>query len=347
MYQESGWLPKWELLGMETDVMVGDPATPVIVDSYLRGIKNFDTALAYEAIKKAATQTGSKNIIRPGIDKYIELGYIPEDTYKNVWGTVSTTLEYNISDWNLAQMAKAMGKKADYKLFYERSLSYKKYFDKSTGMLRPRMKDGKWLEPFNPKAGANFEPVIGFVEGNAWQYRFYAPHDIKGLIKLLGGEKQFISALNQCFDDKNYDMANEPDINYAFLYNQVKGEEWRCQQKVRELINQYYKNTPDGLPGNDDTGTLSAWLIYSMIGIYPHCPGDMNYSISSPVFDKVTIQLNPDYYTGKNLVIETENNIKDNFYIDQIQVNDKPYKSYFIDHQTLTKGTYLKFRLKK
>ena len=237
-------------------------------------------------------------------------------------------------------------KKADYKLFYERSLSYQNYFDKSTGMLRPRMKDGNWLDPFNPKAGANFEPVIGFVEGNAWQYRFYAPHDIKGLIKLLGGEKQFISALDQCFDDKNYDMANEPDINYAFLYNQVKGEEWRSQQRVRGLINQYYKNTPDGLPGNDDTGTLSAWLIYSMLGIYPHCPGDMNYSISSPIFDKVTIQLNPDYYPGKTLVIETENNLKDNIYIDQIQVNGKSHKSYFIDHQTLTKGTHLKFRLK-
>ena len=184
MYKESGWLPKWELLSMETSVMVGDPATPVIADSYLRGIREFDVEAAYEAARKAAT-VKEDNKLRPGIVYYDSLGYIPEN--RGVGGTVSSTLEYSISDWNLAQLAKSLGKEDDYRFFSERALSYRNYFDESTGMLRPRMEDGKWLDPFNPEAGKNFEPVIGFIEGNAWQYRFYVPHDIEGIKKTPGG----------------------------------------------------------------------------------------------------------------------------------------------------------------
>lgn len=345
MYNESGWLPKWELLGMETHVMVGDPATPVLVDTWLRGIKDFDINLAYEAMKKAAIMV-SENKLRPGIENYSAMGYIPEGVHKNLWGTVSTTLEYNISDWNLAQLAQKLKKNDDYKYFSKRALSYRNYFDKSTGMLRPRMADGSWLTPFDPKAGANFEPVVGFVEGNAWQYRFYVPHDIKGMINLLGGDKKFISELQKCFDEGNYDMANEPDITYPFLFNYVKGEEWRSQLKVRELINKHYNNTPSGIPGNDDTGTLSAWLVYSMLGIYPHCPGDMSYAIVSPVFDKVTIHLNQKYYQGDKLIIQTDKSKTDDVLIKEIKLNGKPFNSYFIDHQELVKGAELLFKLK-
>lgn len=341
MYDESGWLPKWELLSMETDVMVGDPASPVIADTYLRGIRNFDVSKAYEAIKKSATVI--PNPLRPELDFYDSLGYIPEDPSNSIWGgTVSTSLEYYISDWNVAQMAKALGQSKDYKYYYERSLGYKNYFDPSTGMLRPRMMDGSWLDPFDPKAGANFEPVIGYVEGNAWQYRFYVPHDLNGLIKLVGGKKKFTSELQKCFDDGNFDMANEPDITYPFLFNLVEGEEWRAQKTVQSLIDKYYFNKPDGIPGNDDTGTLSTWLLYSMMGIYPYCPGDMNYTITSPVFEEVTIQLNQDYYAGRELKIKTRNLQSDEInYIDSIEVNGKPFSGYFIDHQTLTKGTTL------
>lgn len=346
MYKESGWLPKWELLGMETEVMVGDPATPVIADTYLRGIRDFDIDLAYEAIKKSAMPQKEGNKLRPGLEKYIELGYIPENTYDGLWGTVSTSLEYNIADWNIAQLAKALNKDKDYKYFRKRALSYRNYFDKSTGMLRPRMKDGSWLTPFDPKAGANFEPVIGFVEGNAWQYRFYVPHDIPGMIKLVGGDRQFSRALQTCFDENNYDMANEPDITYPFLFNYVKGEEWRTQQKVRELIKKYYTNAPEGIPGNDDTGTLSAWLVFSMMGIYPHCPGDMSYALTSPVFDQVTIHLNDKYYKGKTLTIKAEKSSSDALYIDEMTLNGKPFNKYFISHQELTKGANLTFKLK-
>lgn len=346
MYEESGWMPKWELLGMETSVMVGDPATPVIADSYLRGIRDFDIEKAYEAAKKAATQK-EQNKLRPGISYYDSLGYIPENK-AGVWGTVSTTLEYNISDWNLAQLAKALGKQEDYEFFSKRSLSYRKYFDGSTGMLRPRMEDGSWLDPFDPEAGKNFEAVIGFVEGNAWQYRFYVPHDITGIMQELGGEKAFLAALQACFDTDNYDMANEPDITYPYLYNYVKGEEWRAQQKVRELIRKYYKNSPDGLPGNDDTGTLSTWLLYSMMGIYPDCPGSMNYAITSPVFEKIEIDLHQEYYPNDKLVIETKNNHGDeHVLIDKIQLGESPFSGFFVDHHELVKAGNLTIWLKK
>ncbi len=345
MYRENGWLPKWELLSMETGVMVGDPATPVLNDTYVRGLTGFDSDLAYEAAHKAATQL-EDNKLRPGITYYDSLGYIPENAV-GFGGTVSTTLEYNIADWNLAQLAKALGKEADYKYFLKRSHSYRNYFDPETGMLRPRMEDGQWLAPFNPEAGKNFEPVIGFIEGNAWQYRFYVPHDIDGLIQLLGGEAKFLKALRACFETDNFDMANEPDITYPYLFNYVEGEAWRTQDKVRELIRRYYFNAPDGLPGNDDTGTLSAWLLYSMMGLYPDCPGSPLYTLTSPVFDRVTIQLDPKYYPGRELIIETVNNNGDeHLRIDKIEWNGKRHRSYFIDHNELVKGGTLRFFLK-
>ncbi len=346
MYRESGWLPKWELLGMETGVMVGDPATPVIADTWLRGLRDFDVETAYAAARKAATQLEG-NRLRPGLKQYDSLGYIPEDSLIGVWGTVSTTLEYNIADWNLAQLAQGLGKNKDYVRFLRRSNSYRNYFDLQTNMLRPRMSDGSWLDPFDPEAGKNFEPVIGFVEGNAWQYRFYVPHDIKGLIGLIGGEEAFFEALKACFDTDNYDMANEPDITYPFLFNYVPGKESHTQQTVRRLIRQHYFNAPAGLPGNDDTGTLSAWLLFSMMGLYPDCPGNMDFALTSPVFDEVTIHLNPKYYPGKTLMIETVNAKGDErLLIEKMEWNGKPHQAFFINHHELVKGGKLRVWLR-
>lgn len=344
MAEESGWLPKWELLSMETAVMVGDPATPVIADTYLRGLTDFAVEKAYDYARKAALRL-ENNKLRPGIQYYDSLGYIPEGAPGAPGGTVSTTLEYNISDWNLSRLAEVLGKDADAERFSKRALSYRNYFDPGNGMLRPRMGDGSWLSPFNPEAGKNFEPVIGYIEGNAWQYRFYVPHDMEGLIDLLGGEKAFLQELEACFETDNYDMANEPDITYAYLYNFVKGEEWRTQKRVRELIRKHYFDGPAGIPGNDDTGTLSTWLLYGMLGIYPHCPGDMRYAITSPVFDEVRIQLDPDYYTGTEIVIEANKSEVEALYIDRIRWNGKRHRSFFIEHQELTRGGVLSFDL--
>ncbi|MEZ4772099.1 MAG: GH92 family glycosyl hydrolase [Bacteroidia bacterium] len=343
MYKESGWLPKWELLGRETNVMVGDPAIPVIVDSYLRGIRGFDVDLAYTAMKKSAT-TLEGNKLRPGIRDYIEKGYIPIDGKDKVWGSLSTTLEYNVADWNLAQMAKVLGKTDDYDLFYQRSLSYKKFYEPSFSILRPLMADGSFIADFDPEFGKNFEAVPGYVEGTAWQYTFFTPHDIPGRIALAGGEKPFVAQLQKTFDDSLFSMINEPDITYPYLFNYVKGEEWRTQKAVRNSIDTYFTTQAGGIPGNDDTGTLSAWLLFSMMGFYPDCPGNMNYSLSSPVFERVKIALDPAFFPGKELVIETKGSGK---YIQKITWNGSRQKGYFFPHGELVKGGKMVFELKE
>ncbi|MEO0469495.1 MAG: GH92 family glycosyl hydrolase [Bacteroidota bacterium] len=337
MSAESGWLPKWELLSMETGVMVGDPAAPVITDTYLRGIRNFEVEKAYAAMRKAALAKEADNPLRPDHDAYLKLGYIPMDNEDKWGGSVATALEYYISDWNIAQLAKSLGKESDFQMFQQRSLNYRKYLDPESGMLRPRHADGRWYAPFDPEAGKNFEPVIGYVEGNAWQYRFYVPHDIRGLIEGLGGEKAFAQALDQCFETDNYNMANEPDITYPFLYNYVKGQEWKTQQRVQELIQTYYTNTPGGIPGNDDTGTLSAWLVYAMMGFYPVCPGDMDYALFSPAFQKITIHLNQDYYPGERFEIRSHQQNPEDI-IRTFSLNDTRHKSFFLNHHSLVKG---------
>ena len=299
MYDENGWLPKWELNSTETFTMVGDPASIVITDTYLKGIQDFDVQKAYTAMLKSADQF-ENNPLRPGLKDYIEKGYL---TTENV-GSVSTTEEYNAADNAIALLANALGKTADYRRFTKRSLSYKKLFDKNFKLLRPRTKDGNWHEPFDPNAGANFTENIGFIEGNAWQYAFMIPHDMDGLKKLMGGDKGFTDQLQNIFDTKQFDMANEPDIAYPYLFNYVKGEEWRSQKLVEELVKKHFKNTADGIPGNDDTGTMSAWVVYSMMGFYPIAPGEPTYTFTKPLFDKITIQLDSKYYQNKELVIE-------------------------------------------
>lgn len=339
IYDESGWLPKWELNATETTTMVGDPAGIILTDTYLKGIKDFDIEKAYQAMVKSA-DTLENNPLRPGIKSYIEKGYLTTEQR----GSVSTTQEYNATDFSIALLAKELNKKEDYKRFLKRSKSYKYLFDKKLKLLRPRNTDGSWHEPFDPLAGANFTKNIGFIEGNAWQYAFMVSHDIKGLIKLMGGQKAFSKQLQKVFTSNQFDMANEPDIAYPYLFNYVKGEEWRTQEMVNKLREEYFQNKPDGLPGNDDTGTMSAWLIYSMMGIYPVSPGEPIYTISTPVFDKITIELDSNYYKGETLIIEKSGaNVG---VIDNIQLNGKKHKSYFIKHSDLIKGSKLKINLK-
>lgn len=345
MYEESGWLPKWELLSMETEVMVGDPGTPVIADTWLRGLRNFDIEKAYEAARKAAIVPESENILRPGIDKYLKLGYVPMDKEDTWGGSVSTALEYYLSDWTLGQLASALGKEEDARIFLARSLGYRNYLDPQTGMLRPKFEDGSFFTPFDPEQGKNFEPVPGFVEGTAWQYRFYVPHDIPGLITQLGGPEIFTQELATCFADDQYDVANEPDITYPFLFNYAPGEAWRSQEQVKRIINQHYTLAPGGIPGNDDAGTLSAWLVFSMMGIYPVCPADMDYAIVTPAVDRVRIHLHPDYYPGTTLTIDAPHDLSNTGdYIKQMSWNDQALDRFFISHHQLVQGGQLRIQ---
>ena len=303
MYKEWGWMPKWELYGRETFTMEGDPAIPVIADTYLKGLTDFDIQAAYKACLKSANTPGKDNKIRPDVDPYIAKGYIPLGYFAQDFSgdnSVSHALEYYVADNalallsdKLAQVAKNSAQKAEYqkyaKEFRKRSKGWRHYYSKESGTLRPLNSDGTFISPFNPKDGADFSNTPGFHEGSAWNYTFYVPHDIEGLAKAMGGDKAFVAKLQKVFDEGLYDPANEPDIAYPFLFSRFKGEEHRTEKTVSALLKKYYTTRPDGIPGNDDTGVMSAWAVFSMIGMYPDCPGEPQYTLFSPVFDSVEI----------------------------------------------------------
>jgi predicted alpha-1,2-mannosidase len=307
MYQEWGWMPKWELYSRETWTMEGDPAIPFIADAWLKGLRDFDIDTAYEAFRKSATLPGKENKMRPDADPYYSRGYVPMGQYAaDMSGdnSVSHALEYYIADASLANLAEALGKKSDAKRFRQQSLGYRHYYSKESGTLRHINYDGTFLTPFDPKDGADFSNAPGFHEGSAWNYTFYVPHDVKGLARLMGGNKQFVKKLQRVFDEGLYDPANEPDIAYPYLFTYFKGEEWRTQKIVRQLIDKYFSDQPNGIPGNDDCGTMSTWLIFSMMGIYPDCPGSPSYAVTEPVFDEVTLHLDKRYYPKGEIVLK-------------------------------------------
>lgn len=314
MYREWGWMPKWELFGRETFTMEGDPAIPVITDTWLKGLRDFDIETAYEAFVKSATTPGAENLMRPDIDPYLSKGYVPLGMYSadaSGDNSVSHALEYYIADHALALLAEDLGHKEDAARFHAQSLGYRHYYCPEFGTLRPLQKDGTFMTPFNPRQGENFEPVPGFHEGSAWNYTFYVPHDVLGLAKLMGGRKTFVNKLQKVFDNGLYDPANEPDIAYPYLFSYFKGEEWRTAKIVSELLDKHYTTRPAGLPGNDDTGTMSAWAVFSMMGFYPDCPGDPSYTLTVPRFDRIEIKLDPAYNEGRDrLVITTGRHMK-------------------------------------
>lgn len=345
MYNEWGWMPKWELYGRETFTMEGDPSIPVITDTWLKGIRDFDIETAYEAFVKSADTPSAQNLMRPDIDPYIEKGYVPLGYYAaDLSGdnSVSHALEYYIADYALSLLAKDLGKTEDAEKYRKRSLGYKHYYSTESGTLRPITVEGKFLEPFDPKQGENFEPVPGFHEGSAWNYTFFVPHDVYGLAKLMGGNKAFVKKLQKVFDEGLYDPANEPDIAYPYLFSYFKGEEWRTQEMVSKLLDKHFTTLPDGIPGNDDTGTMSAWAVFSMMGFYPDCPGEPSYTLTTPRFDSVEITLNPELCGGKDkLVITTSgkgNRIK------SMKLDGSTYGKYRISHKALTEAGKLEIK---
>lgn len=349
MYREWGWMPKWELFSRETWTMEGDPAIPYITDAYMRGLRGFDINEAYKAFRTSATTEGKNNRMRPDIDPYIERGYVPMGYYAaDMSGdnSVSHALEYYLADNALSILAGELGHKADAKLFRQRALGYKHYYSKESGTLRPITMDGKFLSPFNPEDGYDFTNAPGFHEGSAWNYTFYAPHDVLGMAKLMGGQRKFCDKLQMVFDKGLYDPANEPDIAYAYLFSYFKGDEWRTQKTVNDLLAKYYTARPDGIPGNDDTGTMSAWAIFSMMGLYPDNPGDPSYTLTTPVFDKVTLHLDPKFYPQGDITIETDRTSPSQLYIKSMTLGGKKLNGYRITHKQLIDGKTLRMSLK-
>ncbi|NVO18565.1 MAG: glycoside hydrolase family 92 protein [Bacteroidetes bacterium] len=324
-------LPVWSLCGNETWCMIGYHAVPVIVDAYLKGISGFDAERAYSAIKTTAMNPDYDNV-----KTYATLGWVPFDKENE---SVSKTLEYAHDDFCIAQMAKALGKNADYEYFLKRSMAYKNLFDKSTMLMRGRDSKGNWRTPFK-----THEYVDGgdFTEATSWQYSWYVPQDIKGLIDLQGGNKSFCVKLDSLFtfndnssqnvDDiqgrlGEYWHGNEPSHHIIFLYD-FAGQPWKTQELVHKIIRSQYGNKPNSLSGNDDCGQMSSWYLFNAMGFYPVCPGTNYYAIGSPVIPKATIHL----AGGKDFIMKAENLSDKNVYIQKVMLNgkacDKPYFMY-------------------
>lgn len=344
MSKEWGWLPRWELYSRETYTMEGDPAIPVIVDSYFKGLRDFDVDAAYEAMVRSATTEGSKNPIRRDIDPYIERGYIPVGWFAaDMSGdnSVSHALEYYVADHALAKMARERGDNTLAEVLEQRAEGWRNYYSKESGTMRPRMMDGSFITPFDPKDGANFSNTVGFHEGSAWNYTFFVPHNIDALMKVMGGPKRFTERLWSIFEEGHYDPTNEPDIAYPYLFSRVRGEEWRTQYLVDRLLDDHYSTEAAGIPGNDDTGTMSAWAVFSMIGLYPDCPGEPYYTLTSPRFDRVEI----DTAQG-TILIEAQRTTDDDSIIERMWLGGKPLTKYRISHDELMKNRQIILKLK-
>jgi predicted alpha-1,2-mannosidase len=311
------------------------------VDSYLKGLRDFDVEVAYEAMKRSATTPGADNPIRRDIDPYIERGYIPVGIFaQDMSGdnSVSHALEYYVADHALSLLAREMGDEEFAEELESRAAGWRHYYSKADGAMRPLDASGEYVGEFDPTAGANFSNTIGFHEGSSWNYTFFVPHDIDGLVKAMGGKRAFTEKLWMIFEEGHYDPTNEPDIAYPYLFSRIKGEEWRTQYIVRRLLDENYSVSPDGLPGNDDTGTMSAWAVFSMMGIYPDCPGEPYYTITTPRFECVEI----DTMHG-TITIECEG---EGDYIETMELGGRPLKSYRISHEELMTNKILKLKLK-
>jgi predicted alpha-1,2-mannosidase len=339
MCRESAWLPKWELAGVETRSMVGDPAPPVIIDTWEKGIRGFDLRVAYDGMKRAALDPVDTNWIRPGIRSFLKYGYLPmDDRGSTLWlvgGPVSTSLEYNFADWTIARTAEELGEASDYTYFLEQSQHYRLFYDSSTGFLRPKLANGAWYTPFTPL----IDTVDAYIEGSAWDYLFFVPHDIPGLTALLGGEQTFVRRLQEFFDIKQF-IWNEHDLAFPFLFTTVDREAWRTQRVSRTLMKDFTTQVR-GIPSNDDAGELSAWYVCAAIGFYPCTPGMPIYRLGSPIFDTVSIALQPQFYPGGHFVITVAHNSDSNIYIQSAQLGGRRYDAPYIRHERIVRGDTL------
>ena len=344
MVLSAGAPPKWELIGDEVQMMVGDPAAIVFADSYAKGLTRFDAAAVYNVLREAADSTEH----RPGNADYLELGFVPMEVAETVWGPVSTTLEYALADWSLAELARALGRDEDIDALLARASSYAGFYDEETGTLRPKNRDGSFLEPFDPDAIEGSQVLRlggpGYVEGTAWHYAFFVPHDIEGLIA-LHGEQAFVDRLQWVFDTDRFVMWNEPDMGYPYLFTFVEGEAHRAQRESRATMDRHFGNGPYGLPGNDDAGALSAWFVFSAMGFYPVTPGLPQYRLGSPLFERVTIHLSEAHHEGDTFVIEAMNNTAENIFVGAASLDGQSLPGPVLPHQSITRGGVLRLQM--
>jgi predicted alpha-1,2-mannosidase len=358
-YEQGGWLPTPQQFGNSyTNDMIGDHPVAAIVDAFKKGINDFDAEKAYEAVKKNAMETPAPDHPskgRVGLELYSTYGYIP---YNKLRESVSRTLEYAYNDWCVAQFAQALGKTADYEFFMKRATSYKNVIDTSTGFARPKDDKGNWLAPFNPTFVGHGDERH-YTEANAWQYTWFVPHDVQGLVELEGGREKFLAKLDSLFTISSevqettsdvtgligqYAHGNEPSHHTLYLYNYA-GTPWKTQELARKVMDELYHDGPDGLCGNEDMGQMSAWYVLSAMGFYPVAPGQNVYAVGSPAFSKVVLHLDKSFYNTDKLVIETTGNSQSNKYIQSATLNGEPLNRPWFSHEAIKNGAIIKFQM--
>ncbi len=350
LYEDNGLLPVWDLSTWEANTMTGYHSIPIIADAILKDIKGFDYNLAYEAMKKSAYQK-----IR-GTPAYIQYGYVPQD--KHGW-SVTMTLEYAFDDWCIAQVAKKLNQISDYNLFMQRAQSYKVLFDSSTGFMRAKDSNGKFIEPFDPLLSEHgFDGQ--YIEGTAWQHSFFVPHDVEGLAKLYGGKENLVKKLDDLFmapselhgENTSADVSgligqyahgNEPSHHIIYMYTAL-GHPQKTAKWVKVVTDSMYKTGPDGLTGNDDCGQMSAWYIWSALGMYPLNPSAGQYVFGLPLIKNASITL-PNKKILTIQTIENKSTKLSEKYVSSVYLNNRKLTNGFITHQEILEGGILKFIL--
>jgi predicted alpha-1,2-mannosidase len=357
-YKESGWLPEWASPG-HRNCMVGSNSASIIADSWLKGIRGYDINTLYEAILKNSENEGPMHSVgRYGVDYYNNLGYIPYDVGVNE--NAARTLEYAYDDFTIWKLAKELKRPADeIARFEKRAQNYRNLFDASTNFMRGKNEDGTWQSPFIPEAWGG-----AFTEGSSWHYTWSVFHDPQGLINLMGGDGAFVAKLDSVFSMPpvfdcayygfeiheitemvlgnmgQYAHGNQPIQHAIYLYNYA-GAPWKAQYHVREVMDKLYSPLPDGLCGDEDNGQTSAWYVFSAMGFYPVCPGQPEYVVGSPLFNKVTLNLE----NGNRFIIKAEDNQSSNVYIQSARLNGRSYSKNFLQHEDIRNGGELVFKM--
>lgn len=358
-YKESGFLPEWASPG-HRDCMVGNNSASVVADAYIKGLRGYDIETLWKAVVHGANSVhpGISSTGRKGFEYYNRLGYVPYDVGINE--SVARTLEYAYDDWCIYQLGLKLGKSAkELRPFKERAMNYRKVFDKETGLMRGRNKDGTFQSPFNP-----FKWGGAFTEGNSWHYTWSVFHDPEGLARLMGGNDRFnvmldsVFNLPPVFDDSyygftiheiremqimnmgNYAHGNQPIQHMIYLYD-YSGQPWKTQYWVREVMNRLYTAQPDGYCGDEDNGQTSAWYVFSALGFYPVCPGSTRYMIGTPYFRTAKVHLE----NGKTLTVHADTDHPESRYIRRIMMNGQPYPHYYLEHEQLKAGAMIDFTM--
>ncbi len=373
--KEYGWLPGQHFQNVFGEGMVGDHLVPVVADAYFKGFRDYDVEFIYQAMRDKALKFPeppvSVDAARSGLKYTNELGYVPVD---RVTESVPKTMEFAYDDWCIAQMARALNKESDYRLFMERAGYYKNVWDSKTKFMRPRKADGSFLEEIDGKEQEivtfgdhsyyrYFDPLLVgrrpnryYTESNAWQYIWSVQHDIPGLIDLFGSPESFTEKLDTFFEMSpiitppkyigvvgtigQYVHGNQPSHHVAYLYN-FAGQPWKTQYRARQVTTELYKPGPGGLCGNEDMGSLSSWYVLSAMGIYPVTPGDPVYQIGSPLFGKLSMQTEK----GKTFTVIAQNNSDENLYIQRAKLNGEPFNRTWISHEEIVNGGTLEFEM--